>query len=52
MLAIQSLGLGSVSENAVRAVFKRFDSNREGKLDILEALAAFQMIQDLFHQTE
>ena len=52
MQAVQSLGLGSVGEQAVRAAFKQLDSNHNGKLDLSEALAAFEKIQHLFKQAQ
>lgn len=48
VLAINSLGFGSVGESAVRNIFKQLDKNQNGKLDMSEAMAAFETIQQLF----
>lgn len=45
--AIATLGLGSVGEYAIRAIFKQIDSNHNGKLEISEALSGFDKIKSL-----
>lgn len=47
VLAIASLGLGSVGESAVRGIFKQIDTNRNGKLDLSEAMSGFEKIKSI-----
>jgi hypothetical protein len=48
VLAVNQMGLGSVGETAVRAAFKRIDKNKNGKLDMSEALGLVEVVKDLF----
>ncbi len=45
--AIQSLGLGHYGDEAIRQAFRQLDKNRNGKLDMSEAMQAYEMIQGL-----
>ncbi len=51
MLAINDLGLGSVGEGPARAAFKKVDKNGNGKIDLSEALALFEVVKDLLPKT-
>ncbi len=52
MLAIQSLGLGEAGNEAVKAAFRQIDTNQNGKLDMSEAMAAFELIKNIFSQSK
>jgi hypothetical protein len=41
------LGLGSVGEHTVRAIFKKIDKNHNGTLEMSEAMAAYELLQNL-----
>ena len=44
---IEQIGLGVVGEVAARGVFHKLDRNRNGKLDLSEALSAVEAIKEL-----
>ena len=52
MQAIQKIGVGSGGETAVRHAFKQLDKNKNGKLDMSEALAAFETLKHLFEKAQ
>jgi hypothetical protein len=37
-----------IGEEAVRLAFKQLDKNKNGKLDMSEAFAAYEVVKDLF----
>lgn len=41
------MGLGSIGDEAVRQVFKQVDSNDNGKLDMSEAMKAYEIVTNL-----
>ena len=43
--------MGKVGELGVRQAFKQIDTNGNGKLEISEALAAFEKVKALFDKT-
>ena len=47
VLALDKLGLGKIGASAARKVFKQFDRNGNGKLDLSEALAALEKISHI-----
>ena len=49
VLAIERFGLGAVGEFAIKRVFRQLDTNRNGRLDLMEAFRASQMIQNIFN---
>jgi hypothetical protein len=44
---VHQAGLGHIGESAVKQIFRQLDTNRNGKLDMSEALAAFEQVQKL-----
>lgn len=44
---VHEAGLGSVGEIAVKQIFRAIDKNHNGKLELSEALAAFEQVQQL-----
>ncbi len=44
---MNSFGLGAIGEQAARAAFKKLDDNHNGKLDVSEAVKAFESIKTL-----
>lgn len=49
VLAIEKFGLGKVGEIAIKRVFRQLDTNRNGRLDLMEAYRASQIIQKMFN---
>lgn len=47
VIGIEKLGLGGVGESAARIVFQQLDRNRNGKLDLSEALGAVEAVKAL-----
>lgn len=45
MLAAKQLGLGKIGETVMKTAFRRFDKNRNGRLELNEALAAITSLQ-------
>lgn len=41
------MGLGSVGDQGARMAFRQVDRNRNGRLEISEALSAFEQIKNL-----
>ena len=52
VLAIEKLGLGEVGENMVKGIFAQIDTNNNGKLDLSEALQAYESIKAIFAQNQ
>ncbi len=49
-MVVNQMGLGSVGEHAVRAAFKQVDKNKNGKIDMNEALELVRTVSNLFQQ--
>jgi hypothetical protein len=41
VIAVRGMGMGHLGETMVRGVFRSLDKNRNGRLDLNEAMAAF-----------
>lgn len=41
------MGLGSMGDEVVRQVFRQVDSNDNGRLDMSEAMKAYELFTDL-----
>jgi hypothetical protein len=52
VIAINEMGLGSIGEHAVRAAFKKVDKNRNGKLDMSEAMGLVEMVKGLMSKSQ
>ena len=52
MLAVNQLGLGSIGESAVRQLFKQVDKNKNGKLDMSEALGVLDLVKGLLGKSK
>ena len=52
MAAIHHLGFGSVGDEAVRMAFRQLDTNRNGRLEFMEAISAYNRIQNIFQQSQ
>lgn len=49
--AVNQYGLGAIGEYAVRNIFRQLDTNRNGQLDLNEAIQAFQLVQSYLQQS-
>jgi hypothetical protein len=48
---VNQLGLGVVGEQAVRAIFAQIDTNKNGVMELSEAMRAFEQVQKLLALT-
>ncbi len=44
------MGLGAFGEQGVRTLFRQADTNRNGQLDISEAMSVFERISSLLNR--
>jgi hypothetical protein len=46
------LGLASVGEHVVRSAFKKLDKNKNGRLDMSEAMSAYETVKNLYESLQ
>jgi Ca2+-binding EF-hand superfamily protein len=49
---VKKAGLGEVGEQAIKQVFRQIDKNHNGKLEMSEALAAYEQVTKLFNMAK
>lgn len=47
MIAARQIGLGHLGESVARSTFRKLDKNRNGRLDMSEALSAIGILKGM-----